>query len=119
VDIIDLGFRQYPTGSVIRVRPLGVLGLVDEGETDWKVVGISVQDPIADDLHTLDDVFNIIPGALEAFREWMRLYKSPNINKFAFDGAYLNETLTREVIVGAHEQWRELIKAKGPKATLA
>jgi inorganic pyrophosphatase len=118
VDVIDLGFRQYPMGSVIRVRPLGVLGLIDEGEMDWKVVSLCVQDPLADEVLTLDDAFNVIPGALDAFREWMRLYKSPHVNQFAFEGEFRDAAFARTVLNQAHAQWKDLIAQKGPNATL-
>lgn len=37
IDIVELGSRCWATGSIVRVKVLGVLGLIDAGETDWKV----------------------------------------------------------------------------------
>lgn len=34
-------------GEVIQVKVLGTLALIDEGETDWKVIAINVEDPEA------------------------------------------------------------------------
>lgn len=34
-------------GEIIKVKVLGVLALIDEGETDWKVIVINVEDPEA------------------------------------------------------------------------
>lgn len=34
-------------GEVIRVKVLGTLALIDEGETDWKVMVINTEDPEA------------------------------------------------------------------------
>lgn len=38
-------------GEVIKVKVLGVLAMIDEGETDWKVIAINVEDPEAKDLN--------------------------------------------------------------------
>jgi len=37
IDVVEIGARQFKSGSIIRVKVLGVLGLIDAGETDWKV----------------------------------------------------------------------------------
>lgn len=34
-------------GEVIKVKVLGILAMIDEGETDWKVIAINVDDPDA------------------------------------------------------------------------
>lgn len=33
------------------MKALGIIGLIDEGETDWKVIAISVDDPHAEKIH--------------------------------------------------------------------
>ena len=33
------------------MKLLGVMALIDEGETDWKVIAIDVDDPLAPKLH--------------------------------------------------------------------
>lgn len=39
-------------GEVIKVKVLGVLAMIDEGETDWKVIAINVEDPEANALNS-------------------------------------------------------------------
>lgn len=39
-------------GQVIQVKVLGVLALIDEGETDWKVIAINMEDPDASMLNS-------------------------------------------------------------------
>ena len=34
-------------GEVKQVKVLGVMALIDEGETDWKLIAIDVNDPLA------------------------------------------------------------------------
>lgn len=74
-----------------QVKIIGVLGMIDEGETDWKLVGIDVRDPRAASINTLEDVEKHMRGYLAATVEWFRIYKIPAgkpENKFAFDGEF-------------------------------
>jgi len=34
----------------LQVKVLGCIGLIDEGETDWKLVAIDINDPLAEQL---------------------------------------------------------------------
>ncbi|KAK6328580.1 hypothetical protein J4Q44_G00005580 [Coregonus suidteri] len=53
-------------GEVIKVKVLGVLAMIDEGETDWKVIAINVEDPEAKDLNNIGDIQRLKPGYLKA-----------------------------------------------------
>ena len=35
-------------GEVKQVKVLGAIALIDEGETDWKILTIDITDPLAD-----------------------------------------------------------------------
>ena len=63
--------------------------MIDEGETDWKLVCIDRNDPMADSLSDIGDVEAKMPGILEATRDWFRIYKVPTgkpMNEFAYKG---------------------------------
>ena len=46
--IITCKFHQVAKrGEVKQVKIIGVMALIDEGETDWKVLAIDVKDPLA------------------------------------------------------------------------
>lgn len=34
------------------MKVLGILAMIDEGETDWKVIAVNVEDPEANDLNS-------------------------------------------------------------------
>nr|CAD7262973.1 unnamed protein product [Timema shepardi] len=40
-------------GEVLQVKVLGAIALIDEGETDWKIIAIDVKDPLAEQLKAL------------------------------------------------------------------
>lgn len=47
LDVCEIGTTLHPIGSVVPVKIVGVLGLIDEGETDWKLIGIDIRDKLA------------------------------------------------------------------------
>ena len=51
LDVCEIGRRVAERGDVLQVKPLGVIALCDEGETDWKVIVIDVNDALADKLN--------------------------------------------------------------------
>jgi inorganic pyrophosphatase len=56
VDVVEIGGTQLTSGSVYRVKPLGAYAMIDDGELDWKIICVCVNDPLADKLHDIEDV---------------------------------------------------------------
>jgi len=112
LDVCEIGEKVHACGAVVRVKVLGVLGLIDEGETDWKVLAIDVTDPLAAEMHDLADVVRCMPGFLEATRRWFQLYKIPAgkpANAFAFGGEYQSRDFAHGVIRDTHKHWQALV----------
>jgi len=53
VDVCEIGEAVGYTGQVKQVKVLGIMALLDEGETDWKVIVIDVTDPLASKLNDI------------------------------------------------------------------
>lgn len=51
---MQMSFQVCSRGEVIKVKVLGILAMIDEGETDWKVIAINVEDPEA---HKFNSVY--------------------------------------------------------------
>ncbi|XP_048189415.1 inorganic pyrophosphatase 2, mitochondrial isoform X1 [Perognathus longimembris pacificus] len=115
IDVCEIGSKVLSRGEVVQVKILGVLALIDEGETDWKLIAINVNDPEAEKFHDIDDVEKFKPGYLDATLNWLRFYKVPEgkaENKFAFNGEFKNKAFALEVIKSAHECWKALLMKK-------
>ena len=56
VDVVEIGSKDGKRGGVYKVKPLGVLAMIDDGELDWKVIAISVDDPKAALVNDVVDV---------------------------------------------------------------
>lgn len=96
LDVCEIGELVGYTGQVKQVKVLGVMALLDEEETDWKIIVIDVNDPLAPKLKDIEDVERHLPGLLRATNEWFRIYKIPDgkpENQFAFSGECKNKKL--------------------------
>ncbi|KAL8419819.1 hypothetical protein RB594_002834 [Gaeumannomyces avenae] len=115
LDVCEIGELVGYTGQVKQVKVLGVMALLDEEETDWKVIVIDVNDPLASKLNDVEDVERHLPGLLRATNEWFRIYKIPDgkpENQFAFTGECKNKKYAMDVIRECSEAWERLITGK-------
>ncbi|KFA72522.1 hypothetical protein S40288_07870 [Stachybotrys chartarum IBT 40288] len=115
LDVCEIGELVGYTGQVKQVKVLGVMALLDEEETDWKVIVIDVNDPLAPKLNDVEDVERHLPGLLRATNEWFRIYKIPDgkpENQFAFSGECKNKAYALDVIRECAEAWDRLITGK-------
>ena len=73
LDVLVLG-PAAPRGQVITARPVAVLRLLDDGETDDKLIAVALDGPLAevDSLERLDAEF---PGASAIVEIWFTHYK--------------------------------------------
>jgi inorganic pyrophosphatase len=110
-----MGFASLPIGSVSAVRVLGVLGLVDGGEMDWKVLVLRTSDPLAARVFDIDDLERELPGAVSALREWLRVYKVAEgkaVNRFSLNERAMPRDFALRVIAHAHTDWAKTHGAK-------
>eukprot|EP01095_Lingulamoeba_sp_RSL-Kostka_P002652 TRINITY_DN13566_c0_g1_i1.p1 TRINITY_DN13566_c0_g1~~TRINITY_DN13566_c0_g1_i1.p1 ORF type:complete len:402 (-),score=182.81 TRINITY_DN13566_c0_g1_i1:97-1302(-) len=117
LDCCEIGTAVATRGEIKQVKALGALALIDEGETDWKIICIDVNDPLASELNDIDDVEKHMPGFLFSTYEWFRTYKIPAgkpANVFAYDGEVKNREFTHEVIEENYQFWRNLITGTTP-----
>jgi len=116
IDICEIGYRVAKRGDIYPVKILGTIALIDEGETDWKLIAIAKDDPMADKLNDINDVEQHMPGFLAATREWFRIYKVPTgkpENQFAFNGEFKDREFAHKIIDETHEFWKKLVETGG------
>ncbi|XP_074546393.1 inorganic pyrophosphatase 2, mitochondrial [Halichoeres trimaculatus] len=115
IDVCEIGTLVCSPGQVIQVKVLGILAMIDEGETDWKVIAINAEDPDAKNLNNIEDVRKNRPGHLEATVDWFRKYKVPDgkpENQFGFDGHFKDKDFAVQIIKSTHEHWRALVQSQ-------
>jgi len=115
LDCVEIGTAVASRGEIKQVKVLGVIAMIDEGETDWKLAVIDVKDPMADKLNDIEDVRTHMPGMLEATRDWFRIYKFPTgkpMNEFAYNGEWKDRAFAMKVIEETNGFWKALMNNK-------
>ena len=118
IDAFDISSNPAKSGEVKQVKILGVYAMIDAGETDWKLITISTNDPKANQMNNLEDVEREMPNKLKEIHEFLRDYKKKdandleNENKFAFEGKAQDRDFAIKIVNETHEEWKKLILGK-------
>jgi inorganic pyrophosphatase len=114
-DAIELGTVQLRAGEVRRVKVLGAIAMIEQGEVDWKVLCLCVDDPYASRINSLEDLLATFPNAITAVRDWFRVgydlkKESDGLtqNQFAFGGKPMNREYALRLLEEAHNSWKGL-----------
>ena len=111
IDIIEIGSKQYQIGDIIPVKVIGVIPMIDDDETDWKIVAISLSDPLSDKLNTINQINKVLPGFFDAAFDWFRNYKFQRKgirNKFSLGGKPGDKRLAEKIIKQGNLHWNTL-----------
>ncbi|KAG7977316.1 hypothetical protein I3843_05G025800 [Carya illinoinensis] len=122
VDVVEIGESQRKIGQILKVKPLAALAMIDEGELDWKIVAISLDDPRASLVNDIDDIEKHFAGTLTAIRDWFRDYKIPDgkpATKFGLGNKAANKDYALKVIAETNESWAKLVKRSVPAGELS
>ncbi|ORX48297.1 inorganic pyrophosphatase [Hesseltinella vesiculosa] len=98
IDVYEIGNRESYSGEIKPVKVLGVFGLLDDGETDWKLLTIDVRDPLADKMNDVEDIETLMPGYLDSLANFLLKYKEYALG----------------LIEDTHEHWKALMNGSVP-----
>jgi len=76
IDAIEIGSGPLGMGSVVRAKVLGSMELIDEGETDHKIIVLREDDPNFDSVHSMADLERVKPGVTAKLVDWLKNYKT-------------------------------------------
>lgn len=76
IDVIELGSGPLSMGSVVAVKVLGSMALIDEGETDHKILAIRESDPLFNKVNDMNDLERVMPGVTAKLVDWLKNYKT-------------------------------------------
>ncbi|USW55258.1 Putative inorganic pyrophosphatase [Septoria linicola] len=88
VDAVDIGQDIGYVGQVKQVKIIGGLAVIDGDETDWKILVIDVNDPLAPYINEIQDLDRCRPGVAESYRQWFRYYLDENEELIVLPGDY-------------------------------
>ncbi|KAH7368769.1 inorganic pyrophosphatase [Plectosphaerella cucumerina] len=120
VDLFDIGQELGYIGQVKQVKILGALAPNDGGETDWKVLGIDVNDPLAPHVDNFEDVEKFRPGLLAAYKDWFTYYKVARGGDVIplIGGGFHNASFAAHVVEESHGYWLDLVKGAVPTGSI-
>ena len=115
LDIWELGADPLPTGSVVELKILGAIWLIDQDELDWKILTLNTTD--ADRLSIRDhkDYDEVFPNRIQAIMEWFRDIKTHDgkpANKFGYNDQVLSQSDSLEIIEENHQHYQDLKSGK-------
>jgi inorganic pyrophosphatase len=56
LDVVVLATNPIPSGILVRVKPLGLMDMVDNGDPDGKIIATPIDDPRWSDVNDLKDI---------------------------------------------------------------
>jgi len=110
LDVMEIGAFPLPMGSVNECRILGSFSLIDEGETDYKIICITKNDPDFNKIHNMDDLERMKPGTLAKLIDWLKRYKTSDgkpENKLSSDIPSSVQEASA-IIKETHRRWAKL-----------
>lgn len=108
LDVVLLSdFPVYP-GILVRVRPIGVMEMIDSGESDWKIMGVPVDDKRWDNVQSLDDVSQHQLKQIAHFFENYKELKKEGVSKLVVVPGFKN----KEEAIKAVQKSQQLYKEK-------
>ena len=75
LDVIMLG-SSVPRATVIAVKPIAVLRLLDDGEQDDKILAVPLEGPMSD-VNSLAELNQRYSGVTQIIELWFTRYKGP------------------------------------------
>lgn len=76
IDVIELGEGPLGMGAIVPVKVLGSLALIDEGETDHKIIAIRQSDHRFASINSMSDLELHQPGVTARLIDWLKNYKT-------------------------------------------
>lgn len=112
LDVIELGSHAYRMGSIVPCRVLGAMILIDEGETDYKILCLGQDDPENVNIRTLDELFAKKPNVHAQLIDWLTRYKTsdgkPENKLSPVDGTPKSQAEAMQIINETHIRWKVL-----------
>jgi 3'-phosphoadenosine 5'-phosphosulfate synthase len=75
-------------GSIVPVKILGSMELIDEGETDHKIIVLRATDSHFDEIDSVADLERFHPGVTAKLVDWLKNYKTSDgkpVNRLKHD----------------------------------
>jgi inorganic pyrophosphatase len=86
LDVLVIGSDPVSMGSVVEVRPIGMLRMIDSGEPDAKILAVQKTNPRFDTIKDIKDIETWQPHLLKEIVHFMEHYKDLQSKKVETNG---------------------------------
>jgi inorganic pyrophosphatase len=87
LDVLVLTTYPLFPGVLVKVRPVAVVNMIDDGESDAKIIAVPVKDPRFDDIHDLKDINKHTLKEIEHFYKTYKNLQDKVVEINGIDGA--------------------------------
>jgi inorganic pyrophosphatase len=103
LDALVLSQVSFHPGIMVRVRPIGLMGMTDDGEPDDKILCVPLGDPRFREVRAVED---LPAGVIQEIQEFFRVYKNLEEKEVVIKGVDTRDRAL-SVIVTAMEAYRD------------
>jgi 3'-phosphoadenosine 5'-phosphosulfate synthase len=119
IDVIEIGETPLVMGAVLHVKVLGALKLIDEGETDHKIIALRSDDRNFHNINSIADLERFRPGTKDKLVDWLLNYKTsdgkPQNTLSSTEPTSVNEAL--QIISDVNRFYKDLVAPSSSKNT--
>ena len=108
IDAFDISSLSAYPGKIKQVKILGAFAMIDNEETDWKLICIDIEDNKSNEYNNYTDIPKDI---LESIDDFLTNYKKPTINTFA-EKKLWNSSEAIDIVKDVHKHWFYLVNFK-------
>ena len=110
VDVVLLTTYPLMPGTLVRVRPVALMNMIDSGEGDDKIIAVPVDDPRFD---TIKDLIDVNPHTIKEIEHFYSTYKKIQnkvVEVKGFQGKMEAEAAFEEGLKLYHEKYSQNAK---------
>ena len=115
MDVVDLTDRDMYLYEMPKLKIIGCLCLIDQGELDWKILAVDEEYAKDRKIRDVESFNQRNPGAVKEVIEWMRTYKTydgKKENSFGYDDQVLSVEKTIQIIHENNGYYKDLMSGK-------
>ena len=105
-DVLVLGSDPLFPGCVVRVRPIGMLNMIDAGEQDNKILGVQADNPRFDSIKDISDIEKFHTHHLKEIAHFFQTYKELQ-GKIAVISSWENAESAKKEIAKARRMYQD------------
>ena len=86
LDVVVLTTYPLVPGILVNCRPVGVMGMIDDGDRDDKVIAVPVNDPRFNEVHDLKDINKHWIKEMDHFFKTYKKIQDKEVEVLGFEG---------------------------------